>query len=137
METKFKKGDIVYWQQLQGVVINIDSIKPYPITVNFNTNTDNYDDFTIDGRFINYAPPVLSHTPYTLNGFTQNSVIEKDTIVWVRNFISCDWIQRFYSHFENGKHYCFENQKTSKETYNTFSWNYLETENPLLKKINP
>lgn len=135
METKFKKGDIVYWQDLQGEVIDIDIFCPYPINVTFNNSRLLC--FTIDGRSITETPPVLSHTPYTLNGFTQNSVIEKDTLVWVMNSSDDCWQQRFYSHFENGKYYCFENQKTSKQTYNTFSWNYLETENPLLKKLTP
>ena len=135
METKFKKGDIVYWQDLQGLVIDIDIFNPFPLTVKFTI--DYTDDFTNDGRHLSFTPPVLSHTPYTLNGFTQNSVIEKDTIVWIRDGNEYDWVQRFYSHFENGKHYCFANQLPSNETKEIFSWNFLETENPLLKKLTP
>ena len=142
MKTKFKKGDIVYWQDLQGVVIDIDDTD-YPIIVQFINDYIDY--FTNDGRiYLKYHgridlkyPPVLSHTPYTLNGFTQNSVIEKDTIVWVRNSSDEYWQQRFYSHFKDGNKYCFDRQKTSKETNGITAWNFLETENPLLKKLNP
>lgn len=133
METKFKKGDIVYWQDLQGEITDIDFHPHYPIEATFNNGR--VLSFTIDGRNITDTPPVLSHTPYTLNGFTQNSVIEKDTIVWVRYSDNELWEQRFYSHFKDGKHYCFEGQETSNETKEIFSWNYLETENPLLKKL--
>lgn len=138
METKFKKGDIVYWQDLQGEVISIepdiDSYN-YPIKVEFTNVLIEF--FTKDGRYAEDTPPVLSHTPYTLNGFTQNSVIEKDTLVWVRDSDEYNWEQRFFSHFQDGKHYCFVNQKTSKETNKTSRWNFLETENPLLKKLTP
>lgn len=133
MKTKFKKGDIVYWQDLQGEVMNTDNSEPYTIKVKFFSDYGNY--FTNDGRIHEDIPPVLSHTPYTLNGFTQNSVIEKDTLVWVRDSDDGCWDQRFYSHFKNGKHHCFANQETSKETNLTISWAYLETENPLLKKL--
>lgn len=134
MATKFKKGDIVYWQDLKGEVMNTDNSEPYTIKVKFLSDYGNY--FTNDGRIHKEIPPVLSHTPYTLNGFSQNSVIEKDTLVWVRNNDEC-WHQRFYSHFENGYHCCFNDQKTSKDTNGITAWNFLETENPLLKKINP
>lgn len=142
MERKFKKGDIVYWQDLQGEVIDIDDTD-YPIIVQFINDYIDY--FTNDGRiYLKYHgridlkyPPVLSHTPYTLNGFTQNSVIEKDTIVWVRYSENDCWQQRYYSHFKDGNHYCFVNQNISKETELTQDWNFLETENPLLKKLTP
>lgn len=140
MKTQFKKGDIVYWQDLQGEVIDIDDTD-YPIIVQFINDYIDY--FTNDGRiYLKYHgridlkyPPVLSHTPYTLNGFTQNSVIEKDTLVWVRYSDSNCWEQRFYSHFKDGHHYCFNDQETSKDTELSSGWTYLETENPLLKKL--
>ena len=133
MKIEFKKGDIVYWQDSKGEVTNVDFHPHYPIEAKFNNGR--VLSFTIDGRSITETPPVLSHTPYTLNGFTQNSVIEKDTLVWVRNFDDYFWEQRFYSHFEDGKHHCFGRQQTSKETNSTTDWNFLETENPLLKKL--
>ncbi len=134
MKIEFKKGDNVYWQDLPGEVTNIDSKVKSKIEVTFTNGHVVW--FTKDGSVFSIElPPVLSHTPYTLNGFTQNSVIEKDTIVWVRNFDDSFWEQRFYSHSENSKHYCFDRQKTSKETNSTNYWNYIETENPLLKKL--
>ena len=130
-KTKFKKGDIVYWQDLKGVVIDTDIDNPYPIRVKF---TNDYSDgFTNDGRHLSFSPPVLSHTPYTLNGFTQNEVIEKDTLVWVRESSDEIWHQRFYSHCENEKHYCFKYQRTSKETDEKAWWTFVETTNPLIK----
>jgi len=122
-QTKFKKGDIVYWQELQGEFIDKFHNSDYPIRVRF----------TNDGRCYVDTPIVLSHTPYTLNGFSQNEVIEKDTLVWVRDFSDGMWNQRFYSHFKDGKHHCFKYQKTSKETEEIESWNFLETTNPLIK----
>ena len=129
-KTKFKIGDIVYWQELQGKVIMSYNIT-YPIRVRFTNNR--IDDFTIDGRICIDTPPVLSHTPYTLNGFSQNEVIEKDTLVWVRESSDEIWHQRFYSHCENEKHYCFKYQRTSKETDEKAWWTFVETTNPLIK----
>jgi hypothetical protein len=127
-KTKFKKGDIVYWQDLKGVVIDGHN-SLYPIRVKF-TN-DYSDDFTHDGRHLRFTPPVLSNTPYTLNGFSQNEVIEKDTLVWVKMYEDFEWQMKYYSHFENGQHYCFVGQLTSNQTEGIESWVYLETNNPL------
>jgi hypothetical protein len=129
-KTKFKKGDIVYWQDLKGEVIDINSGN-YPVIVKFINNHTN--DFTNDGRCYVNTPIVLSHTPYTLNVFTQNEVIEKDTLVWVRMYEDFEWQMRYYSHFENGQHYCFVGQLTSNQTEGIESWVYLETTNPLIK----
>jgi len=131
-KTKFKKGDIVYWQELKGVVINTDSTSKFPVIVLFKNNSMELT-FTNDGRLYSYTPPVLSHTPYTLNGFSQNEVIEKDTLVWVRDASNHNWEQMFYSHFKDGVHHCFRNQKTSKETEAVELWLYVETTNPLIK----
>jgi hypothetical protein len=129
----FKKGDIVYWQDLKGVVIDDNNDKDYPIEVDFKSDSD-YIYFTSDGRYFEYLPPVLSQTPYTLNGFTQNKEIEKDTLVWVKGYENDVWGMRYYSHFEDGKHYCFNEQMTSEETDRNADWLIVETENPLLKK---
>jgi len=129
MKTKFKIGDIVYWQELQGEVIY--EFIGHPIRVRFTNNK--VVDFTIDGRLYSNTPPVLSHTLYTLNGFTQNEVIEKDTLVWVKHEKDGEWKMRYYSHFENGKHYCFIIQLRSKQTDELINWNFLETTNPLIK----
>jgi hypothetical protein len=56
--------------------------------------------------------------------------IPKDTLVWVKNCENNVWQQRFYSHFENGKHYCFLYQRKSNETKETAGWNIVTTKNP-------
>jgi hypothetical protein len=57
-------------------------------------------------------------------------VIEKDTLVWGKHFIEDVWEQRFYSHFENGKHYCFTNQKKSLEAKDVAYWEIVTDKNP-------
>jgi len=131
-KTKFKKGDIVYWQDLKGkVIVELAGVGSYPISVKFTNGIKEY--FSYDGRSDRNMPIVLSHTPYTLNGFTQNEVIEKDTLVWVRMYEDFEWQMRYYSHFENGQHYCFVGQLTSNQTEGIESWEFLETTNPLIK----
>lgn len=56
--------------------------------------------------------------------------IAKDTLVWVKNHESSLWQQRFYSHFENGKHYCFIEQKKSSETKDVVFWEIVTDKNP-------
>jgi hypothetical protein len=56
--------------------------------------------------------------------------IPKDTLVWVKDFESRLWNQRFYSHFENGKHYCFIEQKKSSETKDVLFWEIVTDKNP-------
>lgn len=131
MKTVFKKGMTVYWGELKGEVLEIENESIYPVGVRFENNMHAV--FTIDGRTKDGLPVVLSLTPYTLNGFSQEPQIEKDTLVYVRNKEIDQWEMRYYSHFENGIHYCFCGQKKSKETDYSYAWKFLETENPLLK----
>jgi hypothetical protein len=56
--------------------------------------------------------------------------IAKDTLVWVKSYQYSLWLQRFYSHFSDGEHYCFDDQKKSNETKNTTGWNIVTTKNP-------
>jgi len=56
--------------------------------------------------------------------------IAKDTLVWCKDLGEKVWQQRFYSHFVNGKHYCFIEQKKSNEVAITTLWNIVTTENP-------
>lgn len=130
MKTPFKKGQKVYWGELKGEVVEINLTCDYPLTVKFN---DVPYLFTKDGRYDENLPPVLSITPYTLNGFSQEPQIEKDTLVYVRDSELDDWKMAFYSQFEDGTHYCYPYQKKSTETDKVQSWKFLETENPLLK----
>jgi hypothetical protein len=55
--------------------------------------------------------------------------IPKDTLVWCKNSESW-WFQMYYSHFENGKHYCFMDQKKSNKTPGTRDWNIVTDKNP-------
>jgi hypothetical protein len=36
----------------------------------------------------------------------------------------------YYSHFSDGRHYCFVDQKKSNEAEGTAGWNIVTTENP-------
>jgi len=57
-------------------------------------------------------------------------IIPKDTLVWCKYSELGTWNQRFYSHFENGKHYCFYDQKKSTQTGYINSWNIVTDINP-------
>lgn len=125
-----KKGDTVYWQELKGEIVNDDCNGDYKFYVVFENLGGFY--FTELGQVRENTPPVLSLTPYTFNGFSQERHIEKDTIVYVKDFIERDWYIRYYSHFENGNHYCFSNQLKSTQTVATKIWKYCQVENPLI-----
>ena len=56
--------------------------------------------------------------------------IPKDTLVWVKNDEFSLWVQMYYSHFSNGKHYCFINQQKSLETTDTRICNIVTDKNP-------
>ncbi|WP_296683649.1 hypothetical protein [Flavobacterium sp.] len=129
MKTNFKVGQKVYWQEEEGYVLDIIKELLHPIVVKFKWGIEY---LTEDGRYGKETPPVLSHTPYTLNGFSQVQEIEKDTLVYVRNHKEYHWQIRYYSHFEDGNHLCFDNQKKSTEADKTVIWKYCQTENPLL-----
>jgi hypothetical protein len=57
-------------------------------------------------------------------------VIQKDTLVYVKNYEEHTWEIRFYSHFKNGKHYCFNCQKKSTEIDEYDSWTIVTDINP-------
>lgn len=133
MKTVFKKGMTVYWGELKGEVdcVYPEEITDNPICVKFLN--DRLETFTSEGCTEKGLPVVLSITPYTLNGFSQEPQIEKDTLVYVRDKEDEVWDMMYYSHFEDGIHLCFCGQKKSNETIAVDSWKFLETENPLLK----
>ena len=58
--------------------------------------------------------------------------IEKDTLVWFRDRPTVFWMFGYYSHFENGKHYIFNDSKKSTETSSVQAWYIVTTENPLI-----
>jgi hypothetical protein len=67
---KFKEGDVVYWGERKGVVM--DKYKEQDeasLHVSFKENGEFRSwelSFTKDGRFINGTPIILSHFPYEL-----------------------------------------------------------------------
>jgi len=84
------------------------------------------------------AKTALSFTPFTieLKGFTSERpqpVIEKDTLVWVRDEEETGWRKRHYSHTENEYHRCFVEGKNSGETNVTYPWDELSLTNPLIQ----
>lgn len=129
MKTVFKKGQTVYWGELKGEVVDIE-LGCLPLKIIFK-GMHYY--FTLTGRPGEGLPPVLSLTPYTLNGFSQEPQIEKDTLVYVRDHDDKKWEMRFYSHVDNGIHFCFSHQLKSSDTKKSINWKFVETENPLLK----
>jgi len=84
------------------------------------------------------AKTALSFTPFTieLKGFTSERpqpVIEKDTLVWVKDTDDKEWLKRHYCKTDwlNGYHECFIEGKTSHETNVTYPWDELSLTNPL------
>jgi hypothetical protein len=65
MKTKLKVGDKVYdsalFGNLEGDIISVNDIFPYPFHVRFGENQEHY---TIDGRYNRFTNPTLSMQPY-------------------------------------------------------------------------
>lgn len=94
MKTVFKKGMTVYWGELKGEVSQIYQHGDFPINVYFS-ELNIYHDFTTDGRLYLSHPILLSLTPYTLNGFSQEPQIEKDSLVYYRDNKEQNWAMVF------------------------------------------
>ena len=114
MEKYFEVGQTVYDVRFgQGEVYKIDSgTNDYPIRVGFISGIEKY---TTDGKYsvcsvnislFQTAPIITPNVP--IIEFTHLE------LVLVRDLY--DWAVRYYSHFENGKHYCFSNQKTEGDS---------------------
>ena len=131
MGNEFKKGDTVYYGTLKGEVVKQCKIDtPITILVHFK-NVGNLM-LLEDGRFYQETPIILSHFPYKLEMKRVEEVIAKDTIVWYRDFETQNWMNGYYSHFKDGKHYIFTGSLKSTEAENTCSWNIATTKNPLI-----
>jgi macrodomain Ter protein organizer (MatP/YcbG family) len=140
METQYKVGDIVYRHNgkecLKGKVTEITNHENYPVEVEFEFEFCN-EYFTLDGKYrVEDTIRSLSFTPYEVifQGATFERPlheIEVDTMVWVRRVYEATWNVRFFSHFKNGKCYCFAEQQRSTETDETTSWEYWSLECPL------
>jgi hypothetical protein len=116
-----KRGDKIWtiengWEK----VFSTDYSEKYPI------ETENCC-YTINGkRYSEEFPSAFLEYPF------KEQEIEKDTIVWYRDNESMSWFNGYYSHYENGKHYCFNYSKKSTETTLATDWKIVTTENPFL-----
>jgi hypothetical protein len=106
MEQIFKVGDKVFCYNYGGWGEVIQEHSPvhtmFVIKCSFPIG---YGTFTWDGRDIEEAPPILSFTKYTLEGFSQERPKElpkKGDIVWVREAYKSYWqIGHFYAKDDN------------------------------------
>lgn len=62
--------------------------------------------------------------------FGKDNIPEKGTLVYV--YQGNEWYMRYYSHYENGEHHCFNNQ--DKESMYTTVWNNVSLTNPLIEE---
>jgi hypothetical protein len=116
-----KKGDKIWtiengWEK----VLSTDYSEKYPI------ETENCC-YTINGkRYSEEFPSAFLEYPF------KEQEIEKDTLVWYRDNESMSWFIGYYSHYENGKHYCFNYSKKSTETTLATDWKIVTNLNPFL-----
>lgn len=124
----FKLGQKVWDMGIQeeaGVVAGICSIDFNGIIVDFTKSRERY---KIDG--INeHGQKTLSTTPYTFLGFSQETIIERGALVYMRDTEDLIWYFGFYDEFKEKKHYIFQNQQKEGDS---FPWVLCQTENPLI-----
>jgi DNA helicase HerA-like ATPase len=121
---KIRIGDKIWtieagWEE----VTDIEAGHPYQI----ETEKGNY---TINGKvnIHDKYPSAFLEYPFKAEPIEK---IEKDTLVWFRDKPNDFWKYGYYSHFENGKHYIFNDSKKSTETSTIQAWYIVTTENPL------
>lgn len=119
--SKVKVGDKIWTIQEGWIEVKrIDTSEIFSIKTEFNS-------YTIDGK--NYSddkyPSVFIEYPF------KEQPIEKDTLVWFRDYEHYYWHIGYYSHFKDGKHFIFAGSNKSTETNITNSWKIVTTENPL------
>jgi hypothetical protein len=120
--SKVKKGDRIWtieagWEE----VIDINSCNNYPIETKNST-------YAIDGKWKedHKYPSAFLECPFGVEP------IEKDTLVWFRDCENESFKVGYYSRFEEGLHYIFNNSKKSTEATGATRWKIVTTENPLL-----
>ena len=103
-EQIFKKGDTVYWGQLKGEVTEYNDVD-YPLKVIFKNGRNDF--FTFDGRYDEEYPKVISFTPYTLEGFSQERPceLEDGDPVWVRNGDYDGWFAAVFKGYDKGLYF--------------------------------
>jgi hypothetical protein len=121
--SKVKAGDKI-WTIKDGwvEVIRVDE-DDYPIFAGEEF-------YRVDGKLDEYYqyPSAFLEYPFKKQPIEK---IEKDTLVWFRDRPTVFWMFGYYSHFENGKHYIFNDSKKSTETSTIQAWYIVTTENPL------
>jgi hypothetical protein len=121
--SKVKVGDKIWTIQEGWVTVRSTSyiIKEYPICAGLSS-------YTIDGKIdsTNKYPSAFLEYPF------KEQPIEKDTIVYYKDFDHHNWGIGYYSHFENGMHFVFDSSKKSTQTTEYTRWSIVTTENPLL-----
>jgi hypothetical protein len=118
-----KRGDKIWtiengWEK----VFSTKYTEEYPIETEENC-------YTLNGKknILNEFPSAFLEYP-----FKKEQEIEKDTLVWYRDNETMSWFIGYYSHYENGKHYCFNYSKKSTEITLTTDWKIVTNVNPFL-----
>ena len=126
----FKLGQKVWDMSISdeaGVVVQVIDFKfDYPIKVEFGEEVLSY---TLDGKFNKDYPKTLSTAPYIFQGFSQETIIERGTLVYFRDSECENWNIGFYKEGKSYVHFIFENQQKEGKS---FSWKFCQTENPLI-----
>jgi hypothetical protein len=125
--SKVKVGDKIWTIQGGWVEVTSTSIK---IPVGYPIETEGKYTYTIDGKGNSKYkyPSAFLEYPFKEQPIEK---FEKDTLVWFRDRSHDFWKYGYYSHFENGKHYIFNDSKKSTETSTIQAWYIVTTENPL------
>lgn len=134
METIFKKGDKVFCLQLGGwgEVYKEEKVEHTPFTIRCSFPVGKAS-FTWDGRFYETAPPTLSFTEYTLEGFSQERpepAPKPGDIVWVRDHDWDKWMITYFIRHGNGIFKYGTNSKNSGSCPSVDFYKYLTTKNP-------
>jgi hypothetical protein len=122
--SKVEVGDKIW--TIQDGWIEVTSIER---DVNYQILTHR-NSYTIDGKILKHHkyPSAFLECPFKEQPIEK---IEKDTLVWFRDKPHDFWKYGYYSHFEDGKHYIFNDSKKSTETSTIQAWYIVTTENPL------
>ena len=128
MEKYFKIGQKVWDVRFgEGVVDRIESALIYAIGVKFKYGDQAYTEY---GRFCDEdINPSLFQTYPIITSNVPIIEFKKGELVLVKEFQ--EWYMRYYSHFENEKHHCFQCQRQEGGTQ---CWNETVrlSDNPLL-----
>jgi hypothetical protein len=119
--SKVKIGDKIWTIQEGWTEVKIINQK-----YNFPITTSNANKYQFDGKRFNddRHPSAFLEYPFGLE------VIEKDTLVWYRDYEDESWKFGYYCCFK-GKHWVYVASQKSTQTDKTISYKIVTTENPL------